>query len=200
MIKINLIGEKGKTKTRARTSSSDGASSALGGRNLLLAGILIIGVAVAGTWWWNLSGDLADWKQKHVEADRELERLAEIRKKGEEYKAQKELLARKIQLITDLKKRQELPVHILDQVSRNLPDFVWLNQMTATQSQITITGKATTYNAVTKFYNNLSRSGLFQGVTLGRTFESADGVTFSLTCGFAANIVLGEDEDDVDES
>ena len=62
-------------------------------------------------------------------------------------------------------------------------------------SQITITGKATTYNAVTKFYNNLSRSGLFEGVTLGRTFETADGVSFSLTCGFAASV--GTDEQEV---
>ncbi len=62
-------------------------------------------------------------------------------------------------------------MHILDQLSRNLPDFLWLEKMNANNNQITITGKATTYNAVTNFYNNLSRSGFFQDVTLGRTFE-----------------------------
>jgi len=197
MIKINLIAEKGKTKAKARaaTPSIDGASA---GRNVLLVGILLMGVVVSGGWWWNLTGDIATWKQKHEEADRELERLAEIRKKGEEFKKQKELLSKKIELITELKKRQALPVHILDQVSRNLPDFVWLDQMTATKNQITINGKATTYNAVTKFYNNLSRSGLFEGVTLGRTFETADGVSFSMTCGFAAS-ATEETQDEVSE-
>lgn len=196
MIKINLIAERGKTKTKARAASTSLEGGGMG-RNVLLAGILILGVAAAGAWWWSLTGQIADWQQKHVDADRELERLTEVRKKGEEFKAQKEILARKIELITNLKKRQALPVHILDQVSRNLPDFVWLDQMTSTQNQITITGKATTYTAVTKFYNNLSRSGLFEGVTLGRTFETPEGVSFSMTCGFAALDAI-EEPGDVD--
>ncbi len=72
-----------------------------------------------------------DWVRKHTEADRELQRLEEIRKKGEEYEEQKALLARKIDLITELKKQQAVPVHILDQISRNLPDFLWLDRMSA---------------------------------------------------------------------
>ncbi len=76
-------------------------------------------------------------------------------------------------------------MHILDQVSRNLPDFLWLESMSANNNQISISGKATSYNAVTNFYNSLSDSGLFANVSLGRTFEVQEGVAFSLTCAFA---------------
>jgi len=183
VIKINLLERKqNKGKKASPTLRVEGAGKS---QNLLLAAILIVGVAVSGFWWWSLSGQIEDWRVKHAAADKELERLAEVRAKGEEYKKQKELLARKIDLITELKKQQAVPVHILDQISRNLPDFLWLDQMSAKENQITITGKATTYNAVTNFYNNLTRSGFFTGVDLGRTFEAADGVSFSMTCSFA---------------
>lgn len=183
MIKINLIAERKQTKTRqASPIKIEGVS---GGRNIILAAVLIVGVAIAAGWAWSTNRELADWQQKHREADAEILRLEAIMKKGEEYKARKELLARKIDLITDLKKKQEVPVHILDQVSKNLPDFLWLDAMSANDDAISIAGKATTYNAVSNFYKNLSSSGYFNDVTLGRTFEVKEGVSFSLTAKFA---------------
>jgi type IV pilus assembly protein PilN len=184
VIKINLLADDKAKAKRAKSPTLRAEGGGRPGQNLLLAGILVLSLAGAAGWWWSLSGQVERWKVKHAEADKELEHLAEVRKKGEEYKARKELLARKIELITELKKRQTLPVHILDQVSRNLPEFLWLESMSASQNKITLSGRATTYNAVTNFYNNLTRSGYFEGVDLGRTFEASDGVSFSLTCSF----------------
>ncbi len=56
--------------------------------------------------------------------------------------------------------------------------------MSANNNAINITGKATTYNAVSNFYSNLNESGYFHEVALGRTFEVPEGVSFSLTCRF----------------
>jgi Tfp pilus assembly protein PilN len=183
MIKINLLAERKQAKAKSSPTSLQ-IEEGTGGRNLLLAAILILGLVVAGGWWWMVSSDLAEWQQKHEEADRELERLAEIRKKGDEYKAQKELLERKVNLITELKRRQEVPVHILDQISKNLPDFLWLESMSAARNKVSISGKATNYNAVSNFYENLNGSGLFGEVNLGRVFEVPEGVAFSLSCSF----------------
>ena len=183
MIKINLVAGK---KPTAKTPQAAGPKLELGGaRNLMLVGMLLLGVAVAGGWWWSLSGARADLKQRHVEADRELERLVEVRAKAEEYKKKKDTLVRKIDLITELKKKQEGPVHILDQISKNLPDFVWLESMGVNNGQINVVGKATSYNAVTSFYNNLAESGHFATVTMGKVFAVKEGVSFSLSCGFA---------------
>jgi Tfp pilus assembly protein PilN len=190
MIKINLIGEKKQTKVKAPSSVK--IDMGAGGRNAVLVAIVIAGLGAAGGWSWRESKRLDDWKQKNVEADAELERLKPIREKAERYEARKELLERKIALITDLKRKQSVPVHILDQVSKNLPDFLWLERMSADNSVISIAGKATAYSAVSNFYRNLTSSGYFAGVTLGRTFEVPEGVAFSLTCEFAPETAAQE--------
>jgi len=188
MIKINLLAEKKPTRTTKKSSSMN-LEQVGSGRNILLIGVLMIGIVVAGGWWMMLDRSIGDWQTKLEDADKELKRLEAAIKKSEEYEAQKDLLARKIQLITDLKKRQEVPVYILDQVSRNLPEFLWLESMTANQSRISISGKATTYPAVSNFYTNLTDSGFFTNVELGRTFEVSAGVSFSLTCTFSSQKV-----------
>lgn len=183
MIKINLLAEKGRTKVKASSTAiqTEGMGS---GQNLLLMGLVVVGVLISGGWWWSLNGKTAQLRNDIEVADTELERLAEVRRKRDEYTRQKELLERKIELITNLKKQQTAPVHILDQISKNLPDFLWLESMTSTSNAISVSGKATTYNAVSNFYGNLNDSGHFLDVTLGRTFKVADGVSFSLTCRF----------------
>jgi len=154
-------------------------------RSLLLAGIILVGLLVAGGWWWARVSELNRVTQAKVTAQAELKRLEEVRKKAEAFKTQKELLERKINLITELKKKQAVPVHILDQVSRNLPEFMWLDSLTASSNAINIVGKATTYNAVSNLYDNLRASGQFSDVVLGKTTEIAEGVSFSLTCRYA---------------
>jgi Tfp pilus assembly protein PilN len=156
-----------------------------GSQNLLLAGIIVVGILVAGGWWWARVSELNRVRQAKVTAQAELKRLEEVRKKAEAFKTQKELLERKINLITELKKKQAVPVHILDQVSRNLPEFMWLDSLTASSNAINIVGKATTYNAVSNLYDNLRASGQFSDVVLGKTTEIAEGVSFSLTCRYA---------------
>ena len=78
MIKINLLAER--TQAKAKSSSTIKVEGMGSGQNLLLVGLLLIGLVVAGGWWWTVDSSLSDWKTKHAEADRELERLAEIRK------------------------------------------------------------------------------------------------------------------------
>ena len=184
MIKINLLAERKPTK--AKGSPSVRIDGGAGARQFMLVAVVLVGVVVAGWMWWSAKSAISRLEEEHRAADAELIRLEEVRKKGDEFTARKELLERKIQLITELKKRQQVPVHILDQVSRNLPDFLWLDSMSANMSDINIAGKATTYNAVSNFYRNLSECGYFQEVTLGRTYEVSEGVSFSLTAKFVS--------------
>jgi Tfp pilus assembly protein PilN len=186
MIKINLLAEKKPAKAKTATPSALKFEGLGGTQNLLLGGILALGFIVAGTWWWVRAAELTSWKAKQAAAEVELSRLQEVRAKAEFFKRQKELLERKINLITDLKKKQSVPVHILDQISKNMPDFLWLDSMTAIQNQISISGRATTYTAVSNFYDNLAASGHFADVVLGKTAEVPEGVSFSLSCRFAS--------------
>jgi type IV pilus assembly protein PilN len=186
MIKINLLAERKATKAKARTKAATSVNFEMGGtQNLLLAGIMVVGLLVSGAWWWVRVSELNRVRQDKVTAEAELKRLDDVRKKAEAFKTQKELLERKINLITELKKKQAVPVHILDQVSRNLPEFMWLDSLTANANAINIVGKATTYNAVSNLYDNLRTSGQFSDVVLGKTTEISEGVSFSLTCRYA---------------
>ena len=194
MITINLLAEKKAVKTtqRTRTPRIEGGGNT--GQSVILGGILLVAVAITGLWWWSLNGTLTNWEDRHRQADEEIARLQEVLKKADKFEREKELLTRKIGLITDLKKKQDVPVQILDQVSRNVPSFLWLESMSASNNAINISGKAMNYNAVANFYENLNGAALFGDVTLGRTYEVSEGVAFSLRCVFA-NSITGESDE-----
>jgi Tfp pilus assembly protein PilN len=183
MIKINLLAGTEKAKARAaRIPKFEGVGSL--GQNVLMAGVVVLALLFIGWRWYSLESEQRLLRSEIVKAQAEKERLQAIIRKGEEYKAKKELLERKINLITQLKRNQSGPVHLLDEVSKQLPDFLWLDSMNEAGQSITIQGKATTYNAVSNFYNNLTGSRYFQNVVLGSISAIPVGVTFSLTCQF----------------
>lgn len=184
MIKINLIGEK-KSGTKARARPKLNAMQMNAQRqNLVFAAIIVTALVLAAGWWWMKSSEITHWKDQIVEVEAELKRLEPILEKQKRFEARKELLQNKINLITELKRKQDVPVHILDQVSKNLPEFLWLNKMTADNNRINVSGRATTYNAVSNFYKNLTDCGYFKDVSLGRTYEEKTGVTFSMTASY----------------
>jgi type IV pilus assembly protein PilN len=186
MIKINLLAGTQQAKTRAvRTPRFEGVGSL--GQNVLMAGVVILALLFIGWRWYSLESESSRLRTEIIKAQAEKERLQAIIKKGEEYKAKKDLLERKIALITQLKRNQSGPVHLLDEISKQLPDFLWLDSMNESGSTVMIQGKATTYNAVSNFYNNLTGSRYFNSVVLGTITAIPVGVTFSLTCLFTAH-------------
>jgi len=183
MIRINLLTttEQGKARV-AKTPRFEGAGTI--GQNALMACVLMLAIAFIAWRWYGLASEHNRLMHEIADAEKEKERLQAIIKKGDEYKAKKELLERKISIITQLKRNQSGPVHLLDEVSKQLPDFLWLESMTEANFNISIVGKATTYNAVSNFYNNLTGSRYFQNVVLGPITTVPVGVTFSVSCQF----------------
>ncbi len=184
MIKINLLTQAapGKAKAAAAGPRFEGVGAL--GQNFLMVAVVVLALLFIAWRWYSLESEHRQLAQEIAKAEQERERLQAIIKKGEDYKAKKELLQRKITLITQLKRNQSGPVHLLDEVSKQLPDFLWLDSMTESGFNVQIAGKATTYNAVSNFYNNLTGSRYFQNVVLGPISSIPVGVTFSLTCQF----------------
>ncbi len=183
MIKINLLAHAQPAgKVRSSLPKFQGFGTL--GQNFLMVGVVVLALLFIGWRWYSLASEAARLRTEIIKAEQERERLQAIIKKGEEYKAKKELLQRKISLITQLKRNQSGPVHLLDEVSKQLPDFLWLDTMTESAFNVSINGKATTYNAVSNFYNNLTGSRYFQNVVLGPITSVPVGVTFSLSCHF----------------
>lgn len=194
MIKINLIAGTEKGKAREKAAPRLEGSGALG-QNVLMIGVVVLALLVVGWRWTSLASEHRRLAAEIVRAEQEKERLQAIIKKGEEYKAKKDLLQRKIELVSQLKRNQSGPVHLLDEISKQLPDFLWLDNMNEASWNVQINGKATTYNAVSNFYNNLTGSRYFQNVVMGPITAIPAGVSFSLTCQFVPQTTAAAPEE-----
>ncbi len=197
MIRINLLAERKAREGAAAPSPLAVTGEAVGGtlQNLLLALVLVAVLVGLLGFGYYVKHTVATLQEEIRQADAELARLSEIRKKMEEFTKQKELLEKKVNLITELKKNQQVPVHLLDQISRNLPDFLWLDSLRQDQANhIVLNGKATTYNAVADFYNRLIQSGWFENVTQGKVYEVPEGVAFTINCDFSVKKIKAPEE------
>ena len=175
MIKINLLAE-GKRPAAVRKVKP---SQLLEGKDIglwLLAAGLIVGLAVLGLLWYLRHTTIAEKDVEIVEAQKEVEELASVIKEVDDYKSKKTELERKIKVIGDLKLNQRGPVKVMDNISRALPELLWLDHLTMGASTIEIDGRAFNTNAVANFIENLDKMPEFGEPTLKDTQEQAGGV------------------------
>ena len=77
------------------------------------------------------------------------------------YEDKKASLEAKIQLINNLKTNQKGPVRLMDEISRALPDLVWLAELTVSGDQVSLKGRTLSPNAVATYLENLKKSPFF---------------------------------------
>jgi type IV pilus assembly protein PilN len=173
MIKINLLAE-GKRPAAVRKMKPVLEGKDIG-QWLLVAGILA-GVIALGTWWWILDSRIEEKEREIQVAEKEVAELAPVIKEVEEYKLKKAELERKITVIGNLKLNQRGPVRVMDDVSRALPELLWIDRMLMTASNIEVEGRAFNTNAVANFIENLDKVPEFEEPTLKTTEEQPGGV------------------------
>jgi type IV pilus assembly protein PilN len=182
MIKINLVSEApaAAVTKRKRPEFSLGAKQG----DIILVSVLAIAVAVSGTWWFLLKNKLGDLKEVQRERRIERDELKPFIEKVEELEAKRALLKRKVEVINDLKQQQQGPVRILDEVSRALPELVWLTQLKMSGNNLTLTGDAMDENAVANFYSNLDSSPFFEEPEVKNLTRKGDDFAFTLSATF----------------
>ena len=182
MIKINLVSEAptATVAKRKRTEFSLGAKQG----DIILVTVLAIAVAVCGTWWFILKSKRTELKE--IERQRTVERdeLQPYIDKVEELEAKRALLKRKVEVINELKNKQRGPVRIMDEVSRALPELVWLTQLKLSGTSITLTGDAMDENAVANYYSNLDASPFFEEPLVKNIARKNEDFAFTLTATF----------------
>jgi len=109
----------------------------------------------------NLQRQDAALHQELIAARAEKARLQPILKEVERFEAQKRDLQQRVNLIEELRQNQVGPVHMLDQISRSLPDRLWLTDMRQTGDDLTLDGKTSTLSSLADFVANLEASGYF---------------------------------------
>jgi Tfp pilus assembly protein PilN len=109
-------------------------------------------------------------------------RYAEIRAANQTLLARQDTIAAKLQIIQDIDAGRYAWVHIMDEVSRSLPQFTWLTGLRAQPSdaslqapRFTVEGRTGTTFALTEFMQTLEASPFLKSITLITTDQIREG-------------------------
>jgi type IV pilus assembly protein PilN len=156
MIRINLLAaERERSKRRAKLQA---------GQKLTLACSLILvatGLGI-GWWYWSLGKQSVRLDEEIAAAKVETQRLRSVIQQVQQFDQRKAQLQQRVALIEQLRQGQTGPVHMLDQISRSLPDGLWLTELKQQGAELTIDGRCTTLTALSDLVGNLSASGYFK--------------------------------------
>ena len=187
MIRINLLQER-KAPSPGRTVKTPSVPGAF--QAYLLLALFAGGAAfLCAAGWWYKSAQIAELDRLITADEKRRQDLMAIKKQVDDFQAKKVLLENKVTLIETLKLEQKGPVHMLDEISKALPDFVWLTSMdqAAATGNLKFKGEANGLTAVADFISALQRSGWFPMAELGGSQAKtgdANVVNFDVTALF----------------
>jgi len=147
MIKINLLPSEERKK-----AAPVSAKPILAG-----AGVVVVLVGLGYGWYW-FSGVVEGIRQEITQTQAELKRVEAITKLVDKLQKDKKLVEDKIKVIDTLVAAQSGPVRLLDEVSRALPNEVWLTNFARTGKKLEIAGIAFSNFHVATFMTNLGRA------------------------------------------
>jgi type IV pilus assembly protein PilN len=168
MIRVNLLGTKeapagGGTVIDAGPAGGERSE----GKGIFVA-VAILGLAFAAivVQWLSMTRQLSQLDEEINQLTAEKNRLAPIIVEVQKYQAKLAELEEKEKLIERLKSEREGPVRMLDALSSELPDFVWLTELQQRGSQVTIDGMAASYVSIADYIRKLEDNEWFQNVEL----------------------------------
>jgi type IV pilus assembly protein PilN len=184
MIRINLLATDRKTEKK-KAPSTPGALQLYLFLGLFAGGALF----ACGVLYWLKESAIRELDQQIAVAEKRQRDLQVIKKQVEEFQAKEKLLTEKIALIDRLKSEQQNGVHMLDEISKALPDFVWLSSMDQNGPVVKFAGASNSLASVADFIGNLTgkpeaKNTWFPKVDLDSTSENANIVSFGLTASF----------------
>ena len=160
MIRINLLAADRKTTTKPKSSPT-----AIQAYLLLVVfggGAALACVAA----YWIKSSQIQELDTKIEAANKRLDELKKIKEQVDALEAKRNLYQKKVDLIEKLNAQRTGPTHMLDEVSKALPELVWLTSLDNTGANVNLGGASNGYNAVADYIAALQRSGWFSSVEL----------------------------------
>ncbi|MDE3244983.1 MAG: PilN domain-containing protein [Acidobacteriota bacterium] len=155
------------------------------GRSTLpIAGILFVLLfsAIGGVYYIWLNNEISRANQKRDQLAKQVEELKKYIDLEKKFRDQKEILQKKEEVMLNLKKNQELPVHFMEELANSLPDDVWFREVTQNGMNVTIKGEARTFEAVVLFYNRIqSRTRWFKNVNYPGAGKQGSTISFSIS-------------------
>ena len=181
MIRVNLLAAERPTGKKVKTPSAPGAVQLY----LFLAVFVGGAIVLSALLYVYINRQIADLDSKIADRNKRLADLQAVKKQVDEFQAKNKTLEDKVNLIERLRAEQAGPVHMLDEISKALPDFVWLTSLDQAGGVLNFKGESNGLTAVADFISNLQRSGWFPRVDLtGSTQNAAGVVSFDLQAEF----------------
>lgn len=190
MIKINLVREGRAVRGAGAPAAVPGVAAAAGPGNLnniLIVGLVIVGAVVSLGYWLYAKRNLANTQATMEQRKLEAQKLESAINAVNDFQKKKDNLQKRIDLINQLKQNQKGPVRIMDQVSRDLPDLVWLDTMNITSGHISLTGRGLNPNAIALFVANVKQDPFFEEPKVGTITQQSPNppvYTFDMNFGF----------------
>jgi type IV pilus assembly protein PilN len=159
MIRINLLAV-----TRERTKRSGGGILIPAAHRATIAASLILIVTILGVGWWFLS---LHRQSSQIDADiakgeAETLQLRSVLAQVQKFEARKAQLQQRVSLIEQLRRGQNGPVHVIDEISKALPERLWLTELSQKGEEFTLSGMTTSLTGLSDFVANLEGSRWFK--------------------------------------
>jgi len=159
MIRINVLAADRPTKKKkAAAAATPGAVQAYLLLTVLAGGVVLVCLAL----YLYMSGQIRELDSKIAAAEQRQRELQAIKKQVDELELKRATFQRKVDLIYRLQAEQQGPVHLLDEVSKALPDFVWLTNLDQAGNQIRFSGQSNSLTSVADFISALQQAGADQ--------------------------------------
>ena len=156
MIRINLLAvERERTRKRILIPAAHRVTA---GATVILLGT----AALIGWWFWSLRQESTRVDQDLARAETETRQIRSVLEQVRKFESQRALLQQRVELIEQLRKGQYAPVHLLDEISKSLPDRLWLSELEQTGTDFAISGVTDSLTAVSDFVANLESTKWFK--------------------------------------
>ncbi|OGD24868.1 MAG: hypothetical protein A2Y56_01655 [Candidatus Aminicenantes bacterium RBG_13_63_10] len=123
-------------------------------------------------------------------ANGEKRKLQTVLQKLDLLEKQRDAYKKKIELISALQFQQDTAVKIMQALSQNLPEWVWLSEVSFDGLMVKVKGKATNYTLIAEYVDGLEKSDILQLVnptdSTQKTVKNQRFLEFNLT----ASVVL----------
>lgn len=158
MIRINLLAVD---RDRAKRRPLSGLQATQQKITLACSLIFVLTGLGVGWWYWSLDKQSKRLTEDIATGQREAARLQTLIVQVNQFETRKAQLQERVGLIEDLRKGQAGPVHLIDEISRSLPDLLWLTEVRQAGQELTIAGRCTAATALSDFTGNLELGGYF---------------------------------------
>jgi len=125
--------------------------------------------------------------ESQAELSRQVRDLEDFEKKLAELKAKKDIVARKSEVVENLRRDRDKMVRLLAVLAVSTPvDQIWFERLQESGNGVTITGTAKSDDAIVEFMRNLEASPYIApgSVSLRHSRKKGDLRDFQLSCGF----------------